>query len=583
MNDALRPLTRRLAELLADEDGAQVFAQMQLLGLAASREHVPARGSTGLRVGVWDPVPREDGAVEFARAAEATAEWRYWADVERIPPKTGTRVVLIGESVARGYLFDPAVTPARLLEAALGVEVVDLARTDLLPSMLPPLFESLSGFEPDAVVLFAGNNWTHVVFEIEELTEVADGLRSGGAGAARRVYHELLGRRARETLARVAELVDVPLCIVVPQFNLRDWRDEPAVRELAADARSAEEARDAVVGGFVPHSPRCPAVVANALREAAAAHGFLLVDLVEVLGRAPGRELFLDYCHLTLDGMRRVAGATAATLAPALGVETRETAVEVAPQDEAVAHLLAAIHNAHHGQRQEIVRWHCHRARDLHPPITEQMLLLVDLFTRAAEPWLCAAWDALARTPAVRRYLGGTEMLRLGRLADFQLSAVLAEVAGDLPLRRELLLAENADGAVDLLEPRFDAATFGERGGHSLGPPRSFLRATGPTSRFFLVRREAGTAHARLTCRAAGRVEVRVDGVGVATVAAEPAWCTFDLELPVRVGVNLVELVWPEAHPAGFEDRERAARRLERGLYPDTLPARGDVHALTVT
>jgi hypothetical protein len=46
---------------------------------------------------------------------------------------------LIGESVARGYLYDPQFTPAMALEAILqaqlghnAVEVIDLARTDLL-------------------------------------------------------------------------------------------------------------------------------------------------------------------------------------------------------------------------------------------------------------------------------------------------------------------------------------------------------------------------------------------------------------------------------------------------------------------
>jgi hypothetical protein len=162
MDDALQPLTRRLAELLASDNGTLILAQLQKLTFAANRKPISRQVGNTLRIGIWDAVPVEGGSIEFARSADLATDWRYWADVERIPPKNGRRVVLVGESVARGYLFDPAITFAGMLEAALGVEVVDLARTDLTAIELPALFEALPALEPDAVVLFAGNNWHSV-------------------------------------------------------------------------------------------------------------------------------------------------------------------------------------------------------------------------------------------------------------------------------------------------------------------------------------------------------------------------------------------------------------------------------------
>ena len=185
MDDGLQPLTRRLAELLASDTGTLILAQLQKLTLAANRNPVSRHTQDLLRVGIWDAVPVEGGSVEFARSDDLATDWRYWADVERIPAKTGRRVVLVGESVARGYLFDPAITFARMLEAMLGVEVVDLARTDLTAIELPALFEALPAFEPDAVVLFAGNNWHSVVFELEELQLLADAVRDGGFARCR--------------------------------------------------------------------------------------------------------------------------------------------------------------------------------------------------------------------------------------------------------------------------------------------------------------------------------------------------------------------------------------------------------------
>jgi hypothetical protein len=48
-------------------------------------------------------------------------EWDWWANLGRIEPKEAgrARVVLIGESVARGYLYDPQFTPAMALEMML--------------------------------------------------------------------------------------------------------------------------------------------------------------------------------------------------------------------------------------------------------------------------------------------------------------------------------------------------------------------------------------------------------------------------------------------------------------------------------
>jgi hypothetical protein len=59
-----------------------------------------------------------------------------WARCERISSKSNrTRIVLLGESVARGHLYDPHYNCARALQQALSksfgdeVEVVDLARS----------------------------------------------------------------------------------------------------------------------------------------------------------------------------------------------------------------------------------------------------------------------------------------------------------------------------------------------------------------------------------------------------------------------------------------------------------------------
>ena len=58
---------------------------MQRLSLAAARAPAPARPDRGLRLGIWEPIAGDDGALEFARTADTAGEWRYWADVDAHP------------------------------------------------------------------------------------------------------------------------------------------------------------------------------------------------------------------------------------------------------------------------------------------------------------------------------------------------------------------------------------------------------------------------------------------------------------------------------------------------------------------
>jgi hypothetical protein len=73
-----------------------------------------------------------------------------------------------------------------------------------------------------------------------------------------------------------------------------------------------------------------------------------------------------------------------------------------------------------------------------------------------------------------------------------------------------------------------------------------------------------------------------MNGVPVCTVAAGRQWTTFVLTLPAARGVNRIELEWPLLSPRA-DSLERAARRLERGVYPDVFPAFGEIHAFTAS
>jgi hypothetical protein len=299
--------------------------------------------------------------------------------------------------------------------------------------------------------------------------------------------------------------------------------------------------------------------------------------------------------------MRVAAGHAAERLVPILTGEAWSGSPHgfvAAPADEALGHFLAAIHNAHYGQPDDVVRHHCMRAIEASQGVCAFMLDFLDYQCRSAEPWMCASLDESAESPVIRRYLNATGPRVMSRLADYRLmeAIVVALESSGIEARSlvDSLLRDELGGAesVDLLAERFSAETFRQRDGHSIGPRRAYYRSFDIRSSFYLVCARPGSVRLRLTCRLPGEngspadVEVRLNGRSVGRVSAHHEWETFELHVPAewpRAGVNLVEVMWPLRPPRWRDELARGARRMERGDFPDVLPAYGELHSFTAS
>ena len=187
------------------------------------------------QVGIWRR-RKENGEECFFRCPEMATDWHLWADVERIPPKRKKRrVVLIGESAARGFLYDPMFTPAVALQTVLQthcmaneVEVVDLARSNL-GLEIEKLAKSALLLDPDAIVIFAGNNWGPLPGSFwAEKEDVARVVRENGLSGMKHLFeaHVALGVKALlKSIAGFYLTRAVPVVWVIPEFNLGDWRE----------------------------------------------------------------------------------------------------------------------------------------------------------------------------------------------------------------------------------------------------------------------------------------------------------------------------------------------------------------------
>jgi hypothetical protein len=666
--DSLRPVADEMALLLSGEDGAAAVFTMQRLGLLSTLAENTAGASRARSgtVGLWEPT-----AQGYERSEARRAEWSRWANVPSIPRKgTRKRVLLLGESVARGYFYDPGLTAAQALESSLTaawgepVEVVDLAKVDLLIPELISLSDTALALEPDVLVVFAGNNW-FTRSERDRCLEAAT-LRTSGVAGYKKLREQrlsaLVENHIRPHFARLS--MRQPIVLIIPEFNLADWRldaeaDAPWLPdgrnrrwlECRSAARSAlasgcldaaqilaremveldggtaasgwtvladcargmgnpaaardylENARDSQTWNNTPQTPRTLSIVQRALRESALPGRIAVVDLPRYfsdrqLGELPGSHLFLDYCHMTAEGIRLAMAAAASEVAMLLDADRPapdlERLVESAPRPsarlEAEAHFAAAIHCAHWGQGIPVVSYRCQKAARLSCEVATAMREYLEIQIRRAPTWTCEAVERLSNlaTPALRRYV-----LSFGqaKLFDPILLPTIADALQQnglpaLALLDELRKQERnlSDRPLDLLSP-YHRPSWADR--DWLGWPTYFWRAYSSTSRYPWVARAPHEVVFELACRRGdtepGDCQLRINGTSVARFTLSSEWKNFRFSAPadlVQAGVNWLEIDWPQGISKSEEKIERIAADHECGRPTPLLPVFAEIFSL---
>lgn len=236
MNPAFRLVASELSRLLSGTDGTRALSALQIL----ARGDGDVSSSPPLfpnAIGIW----RKDGDGRYVRSQPPRWDHSFWSDAERLEYRPDTyRLVLIGESVARGMLYDPVVTPAGMLRdvlaAAAGrpVEVYDLARVSMGAGELIQLLKSIAPLRPDGIVIFAGNNWATWP-EMDEPTrwEMAAALRTGGFPALKHLWWTRVLQGTATTvvdaLADAGREYGAHCTFVIPEFNLADWIDDASL------------------------------------------------------------------------------------------------------------------------------------------------------------------------------------------------------------------------------------------------------------------------------------------------------------------------------------------------------------------
>ncbi|MET0650622.1 MAG: hypothetical protein ABW208_28775 [Pyrinomonadaceae bacterium] len=696
--ETLKALANRIARQALSEDSAQIVRLLRLSGYMGGAADFLFAGDAASNpldhkvnpdhIGIWER-KEENGRAAFVRRMEKMDEWHFWAPLGRIEPKgERLRVVLCGESVARGYLYDPEFTPAMALQAVLesrlgvgAVEVIDLARTSIYFEVRDVAVAALQ-LEPDLTVMFAGNNWC-VSFppHPSDVARMDAIMADEGIAGVKRLSEEQVAGNARRIVNDVStayQAAGVPLVWIIPEFNLGDWRDpitnaphlaegrnrrwielleeaEAAMRDgeteraatlarqmveldegvcvagfyilaecarLAGDhdaeRRNAELARDAVIWDssrmVMPRTFECTKA---AMRdEIGKFSNCQIVDAPALLkehlgGAVPGRRIFLDYCHLTTEGIQVVAAAAAScTLRALRGVEVPWYALvdeRIAPtrETEAEALFLAAVHSAHWWQPYDVVLHFCRRALKLSPHVADIMLNYIYLQTSRSAPMLMnESAEQISRlgSPLMLRYLMRYNDQKLdAELLDATVVA-LEEAGFSARERLERLRREEHSVSVrevNLLDyyycssanqPQETAWQTRLKINQYRMNEAEYYKAYWRESRFFFVGEAGVPVRLSLTLRLprltpeGAQVSVELNGRPQAEIEGAHEWATWDIMVEgsaVRDGLNGVTVRWPiqDFEPAAA--LERIMQDFFERKVPDFYAVFGEIYSFT--
>ena len=688
-SDSLKTLAGQLAQLIASRDGdeTRIRELLKELGTVDStvqkKEVTTAPGNDiSSSVGIWVK-EKTDGNVVYRRDRARRGDWTVWSATDVLYPKgTKRRIVLLGESVARGYLYDPYYNVAKELEAILNgipeggnVEVVDLAKTSISLKDLLELVRSSVVLEPDLVVIFAGNNWTSTIFSLlpaDSYKAILESFKELGFEGVTRFLEERVGEMIRELLMIIeAQLVKkgIPVIYIIPEFNLKDWKGDSKENALAwlpeghiekwvrskEDALAAtkagdmeglgaaaekmvllnpinplghellgmfhlstgepkkaracfERSRDAVLFSGASSKPRCYKMIRDQLLLQGRGTSIEMIDLPKIFeleypGHVPDRREFLDYCHLTVEGIKLAMRYTAQRVVRILSGKHVDIgcipASSLLPDGHvsAIAHFSAAIHNAHSGQPAEVLQYHCKKAIQSSSKIRETMLKYVDFSIRNASSCFCVSFAELIQAGEMRQFEGAKLLLhrRGKKLLDIDLiDAIGGALKQEAPWVGEQIeqLRRREHGVtrqgVDLLESFYSRKhynRYADEDGTGL-----YLARTLESSFTFILRAPVTPLRFAISCRlpmagaAKGLIGIRLNDAADFTVKLPVSanWTMHSIEVDqtcLTAGINRLEITWPIVHrpladgvPTTFYD-----------IWQRVFPVVGEISSFTVS
>ncbi len=513
------------------------------------------------------------------------------------------------QALREGGIFGPIELAAHELVHAAGralARIDELARSAAIPVVLVVPEVNLADWQTrQPVVWLPGDNTVRWYELYRQAVEALQAEQWSTAAAA------------AQQMRQLDDGACPTACRILAQASIGLGQSEQARQACRDEIDSSHYA----ILGFLS-APQATSIAQEIQRRAARFHGFALVDLPQVFADytaalLPGRRLFLDYCHLTREGIKVALAAVTAQVLRLSGVTGRQVEwpwlvqqlpdPPIAPQADATAMFGAAVHSAHRlltvGPKTPLLEYWCRAALDASPGIKDAMLDLIAARSAPCPAVLTAAQQRNIASPYPLTLQHGWQYDYL----DADLIQAICTVLESLgrPVRAQvntLLLAHHRldDGGLELVHPprylweplerfypevmAFDDLTL-----------RATHRSPWPVSAFCLLCDATRDVALDLTLRLpnppgldgdrSAKVAVAVNGQPVGALTGQAHWTRHSLHVAsahLRAGLNKLTLHWPLPPPIGDAARQAAIVRLEQGLQADLHPVFGELFSLQV-
>lgn len=691
-SDAMKHLAAQLAEKIYSGETREVLRMMQQVGLISKPGRELEKGISAVsehsnRVGVWKLDTNENGESYFTRDSNKSAEWGLWAQIPKFHHKgRKKRIVFLGESAARGFLYDPSYTPAQVLESILQlqlgeekIDVIDLARTNANIKHIGRLAKNVLVLEPDALVIFAGNNWgpnAGYSSDSKLCQELAYALREHGVTGFRQFIEDALKDEIIELMDEIAQLYsDIPVYWVVPEFCLGDWKDPdinaPCLNtaentawinacnkakgalessdvdlalleaekmlfldqgncstthyilaqvyrsqgDIEKERSALENAKDSSLWDMLrQNSPRIMSLSQRVLRDQAVKHDHFLIDLPKVFreytnNKLPGKQLFLDYCHLSSEGIRlamsEVAVHVLALISDAKTKFNRKKLFDTSlvPNDsiEAEAYFLAAIHNAHWGQSQELVLYYCQQALKYSNTIADIMRDYIEIQNNQTPIWMQKATESLVTniSPTLQRYFFQMEFKSMDEVLFGAFVESMSKQAPELGMllnQVRIKYHSVCKKPTNMLAPFYHNTSISNEQTLQNATLRfnDYYEAFDIFSNFKFIGESGRGAKGRITLRLPSKdiiesaelnVHVSVNQVALISIKPDACWKTWEFEIPGELivnGINKVAITWPLESVRRKDVLKSAANSVAMGKTPELFPVFGHIYSFVI-
>ena len=431
-----------------------------------------------MEIGIWNIEKTQDG-FNFYRNESKQEDWHRWVNRQTINISSKNKKILVlGESVARGFFYDPSYNLAMALKNSIhnilpdshAFDVIDLANNGLTLSDLSIQLDWIELINPDIVIIVAGNNFLIGEYLIHsDLSNLQEKFDREGWQGAKKWEHETIKKYVKELILN--KLLDIEknskttiiFCIPCPNFQTWDWKGEfsyPLTNNvvkindwITSQQLNQQQKFDYKyfnrLSLFRRFIPGCPFYLKQFIKNNIQQYSTIkIIDLYDLFQSGkPQQDFFLDYCHLNSKGFSKLIKKIINVIFQLSIVDNQ---IDKPHNNlEAEAHFIAAIHHSRYGQPYYQINNLLEKAVEFDESIKVFFLWYLKSSISEFPRWF---FSIPKSSPIIQQHFYTTDFSLCNKFSDSHLHTIMMRILNLSP--RYFLSKINSLSSINLLSPQ---------------------------------------------------------------------------------------------------------------------------------